>query len=112
NTEDVKFPPKPPSEQLIQKVIHEFSSSQNPALIEESGCAVCGTLCPKSKLAPLNNFKDKLTLLIDNGRSVTRKERTHKSHHLNAIPGPVIETKFDKYVPLVLRLYQKIKHLN
>ncbi|EPQ51299.1 hypothetical protein GLOTRDRAFT_49258, partial [Gloeophyllum trabeum ATCC 11539] len=44
NTEDVKFPPKPPSEQLIQKVIHEFSSSQNPALIEESGCAVCGTL--------------------------------------------------------------------
>ncbi|EPQ50470.1 hypothetical protein GLOTRDRAFT_50503, partial [Gloeophyllum trabeum ATCC 11539] len=43
-TEDIKFPPKPPSKELLQKIIHGFSSSQNPVLLEESGCAVCGIL--------------------------------------------------------------------
>ncbi|KZT22537.1 hypothetical protein NEOLEDRAFT_1157681 [Neolentinus lepideus HHB14362 ss-1] len=96
DNEDVKFPPDPPSQELLQKIIHGFCESQNPAIIEETGCAVCGILYPMVQLIPLADHKDKLHLLSDDGRIVTRKERKKSSDLITIIPGLIIHPELDK----------------
>ncbi|KZT23614.1 hypothetical protein NEOLEDRAFT_1069177, partial [Neolentinus lepideus HHB14362 ss-1] len=89
-SKDIKFPPEPPSKVLLQKIIHGFSQAQIPSCIEEGGCAICGILWAQSQLLPIIDYKEKLHLLSDNGRIVTRKERKKQSDPISVIPGPIL----------------------
>ncbi|KZT18000.1 hypothetical protein NEOLEDRAFT_1081404, partial [Neolentinus lepideus HHB14362 ss-1] len=106
---DIKFPPDPPSKELIQKIIHGFSQAQITSIIEEGSCAVCGILCPCSKLTLLTNYKEKLHLLSDNGRVVTRRERKTKSDPVMVIPGPILNFRSDMICPKCAQSLDKNK---
>ncbi|TFK52746.1 hypothetical protein OE88DRAFT_1627160, partial [Heliocybe sulcata] len=90
STKDVKFPPKPASKKLLQEIIHNFVSAQKPTLLEESGCAVCGVLCPVSVMDDIHNYQHQMHLLTISGKLVTRKERFKSSDPIESIPGPVL----------------------
>lgn len=63
-TEDpIHFPLAPPSKDLMEKIINGFCSDSKPAILQESGCAVCGLLNPTHELQPLLNFEDSLHIL-------------------------------------------------
>ncbi|KAH7905809.1 hypothetical protein BJ138DRAFT_1017205, partial [Hygrophoropsis aurantiaca] len=44
STQRSSFPPKPPSQDLCKKIIHNFCEDSLPDRLEEGGCAVCGRL--------------------------------------------------------------------
>ncbi|KZT23149.1 hypothetical protein NEOLEDRAFT_1070081, partial [Neolentinus lepideus HHB14362 ss-1] len=96
---DVEFPPGPPTKALLSNIIRGFTQAQAPDLIEESGCAVCGMLCPNSSLSPLQNYTDKLYLLVDNGRNVTCIERKSKTENKKIIPGPILDGDCNRVCP-------------
>lgn len=85
----VPFPPKPPSEKLVQNIVNDFCADFEPSIFEEAGCAVCGQLTIKSHLFPLQTVQDKLYLL-PNDLSITRKERHAVNEPLSPIEGAVI----------------------
>ena len=47
---NVQFPPSPPSNRLMQKIITGFCNDTHPVKLEEAGCAVCGQLVNISNL--------------------------------------------------------------
>ncbi|KZT18052.1 hypothetical protein NEOLEDRAFT_1025751, partial [Neolentinus lepideus HHB14362 ss-1] len=84
------FPPGPPSQQHLQHIIHEFSMSQCPELIEEAGCAICGILYPKSVMNNLSDYESFMHLISINSIMVTRKEHCRSSDKITCILGPVL----------------------
>jgi hypothetical protein len=46
---NVQFPPSPPSNRLMHKIISGFCDDTHPSKFEEAGCAVCGQLVIMTK---------------------------------------------------------------
>ena len=85
-----KFPPSPPSQELLEKIVEGFCNNTNPSLIEEAGCAVCGQLHPLSNLKPLSPASDYNFTLLEQP-AVTRAERISVSQEVRAMDGPVLD---------------------
>ncbi|KAF8218471.1 hypothetical protein L208DRAFT_1070740, partial [Tricholoma matsutake] len=49
------FPPSPPKDKLLHKIISRFCSDTHPSQFEEMGCAVCGQLTLKKESIPLKD---------------------------------------------------------
>lgn len=58
------FPPSPPSDKLLQKIITGFCEDTHPSCFEESGCAVCGRLTIKKQLIALKDVQCSLEPLV------------------------------------------------
>ena len=86
---DNRFPPAPPSRQLVEQIVNDFCADTSPSTFEESGCAVCGQLTPYSELIPVANCGCDLSPLVAPG--VTRRERSSQSVPIQELEGPVID---------------------
>lgn len=84
-----RFPPSPPRDKLLHKLIDGFCEATQPSRFVESGCAVCGQITPRTKLLLLSASKCDLNLLINVG--VTCMERKSESDPFQDIDGPVID---------------------
>ena len=67
---NARFPPSPPSNRLMHKIITGFCNDTHPSKFEEAGCAICGQLVVMSDLIELANVKCSLDPLVRVG--VTR----------------------------------------
>jgi len=88
---NIKFPPSPPSESLLHKIISGFIADTEPSKFEEAGCASCGLLCKTKNLISLDSISCSLTPLIRS--EITRMERHAHNEPIQDIPGPVIDTE-------------------
>lgn len=86
---DAKFPPRPPSDKLLHKIITGFCKDSAPSEFEEAGCAVCGQLTPLTRLKNITDLDCDLSIL--HGMGVTRKERFNSLCPIEEVPGPVID---------------------
>ncbi|KAJ7695917.1 hypothetical protein B0H17DRAFT_896042, partial [Mycena rosella] len=82
------FPPKPPGEQALHRILTDSSSAMQSDKFVESGCAVCGHLTPLSELTQLDCFEGSLDHLVKEG--VTRKECTLSTDPIEELAGPVL----------------------
>ncbi|TFK59187.1 hypothetical protein BDN72DRAFT_723698, partial [Pluteus cervinus] len=85
-----RYPPRPVSQPLIDRVITDFCQEVSPASFEECGCAVCGRL---SVIATMTESK-KLSGFFRNIGNVdcTRNERESVKDPICPIQGPVLAT--------------------
>ena len=83
------FPPLPPSNNDIEKIVQGFCAATHPSLFMEAGCAVCGLLCQVKDLTLLTDVNVSLDPLIVPG--ITRQERANDVHEIKEIPGPVLD---------------------
>lgn len=88
SSDGVKFPPKPPSEKLLHKIISGFCADSSPDAFQEASCAVCGELHLLTNLVPLSDSKADLNLLIKS--DMTRKLRKSSSCPIAEIEGPIL----------------------
>ncbi|TFK46236.1 hypothetical protein OE88DRAFT_1597405, partial [Heliocybe sulcata] len=61
-----------------------------PDLLEESGCTICGILCPVAIMEDNRNYQHQMHLLTVTDKLVTRKERIRSSDPIETISGPVL----------------------
>ena len=101
------FPPKPPSKQLLRKIINGFIADTSPTVFLEEGCASCGILRPVRQLTPLADISCKLTPLTVSG--ITRRERRSVSDPIEDIPGPVLDKSCNKICSYCLKYLRKGK---
>ena len=86
---NVQFPPSPPSERLMHKIISGFCDDTHPRKFEEAGCAVCGQLVIMPNLIKLIDIKCSLDPLVRVG--VTRLPRKSADDPIEEIQGPIID---------------------
>ncbi|TFK53372.1 hypothetical protein OE88DRAFT_1606545, partial [Heliocybe sulcata] len=89
------FPPEPPNEELLTQIIQGFVEDLIPSKVQETGCAVCGILCPQEGSYKLKDIQDKLNMLSDDGRNITRKERKIAGDPVEIVPGPILAENCD-----------------
>jgi len=87
---NAQFPPSPPSNCLMHKIISGFCDDTHPTKFEEAGCTVCGQLVVKSKLIKLTDIKCSMDPLVRVG--VTRLARKSVDDPIEEIQGPIIDT--------------------
>jgi len=87
---NVQFPPSPPSNRLMHKIISGFCDDTRPSKFEEAGCAVCGQLVIMSDLIKLTDIKCSMDPLVRVG--VTRLPRRSADDPIEEIKGPIIDT--------------------
>lgn len=104
-TKKAEFPPKPPTLNLLRKIINGFVADTSPAAFMESGCACCGLLKPLKSLSPVKEIKCSLSPLVAEG--VTQKERRSSKHPIEEIPGPVLDPTCDKICSCCLKSLEK-----
>ncbi|THU81902.1 hypothetical protein K435DRAFT_692657, partial [Dendrothele bispora CBS 962.96] len=90
----LEFPPQPAKEELIHKIIKDWTDSFDSKNIEEIGCAVCGQLRPFSEVVPLKSMKNYLNVLVE--PSVTCKEPKSSSDSTNEDSSPVLDQTCDQ----------------
>ncbi|THV02101.1 hypothetical protein K435DRAFT_575081, partial [Dendrothele bispora CBS 962.96] len=83
------FPPQPPKDELIHKIITEWNDDSHVSNIEESGCAVCGQSKLCKDMAPLRSMSNYLHVLTQPG--VSRKERSSMKEGITELKGPVLD---------------------
>ena len=83
-----KYPPDPPSNELVQSIIQGFCNDTTPQNFEERGCAVCGRLSPINNMVLLTDL-DFDSKLISPG-DVGRYERLHESDPVMALGGAIL----------------------
>ena len=103
----IKFPPKPPSKELLRKIINGFIADTSPEVFIEEGYACCGSLRPVRQLTLLTKIACTLTPLIVSG--VTRKERRSSTDPIEDIAGPVLDKSCDKICSYCLKYLKKGK---
>ena len=84
------FPPSPPSNRLMHKIISGFCDDTHPNKFEEAGCAICGQLIILTKLIKLTDIKCSMDPLVRIG--VTRLARKSADDPIKEIQGPIIDT--------------------
>jgi hypothetical protein len=84
-----KFPPSPPTDKLLHKIITGFCNDTHPSQFEEVGCAVCGQLTLKNNILPLKDVECSLEPLKRQG--VTSIERKSELEECQEIEGPIID---------------------
>ena len=87
---NIQFPPSPPSNRLMHKIISGFCDDTHPSKFEEAGCAVCGQLVILPNLIKLTDIKCSLDPLVRVG--VTRLPRKSADDPIEEIQGPIIDT--------------------
>ncbi|KAJ7315250.1 hypothetical protein DFH08DRAFT_715950, partial [Mycena albidolilacea] len=87
---DVPFPPAPANINLRHSIISDMCADFDPIAFEEMGCAVCGRLCRRPELTPLEDLEFDRDLLIREG--VTRKERGSAADAVSGLDGPILAT--------------------
>ena len=87
--ENIKFPPSPPSNRLMHKIISGFCNDTHPSKFEEAGCAVCGQLVVMTKLIKLTNVKCSLDPLMRIG--MTCLPWNSVDEPIKEIYGPIID---------------------
>ena len=85
-----QFPPSPPSNRLMHKIISGFCDDTHPSKFEEAGCAVCSQLIIMPNLIKLIDVKCSLDPLVRVG--VTRLPRKSADDPIEEIQGPIIDT--------------------
>jgi len=88
---NIQFPPSPPSNHLMHKIISRFCDDTRPDKFEEAGCAVCGQLVILSDLTKLTDVKCSMDPLMRVG--VTCLPRKSVDDPIEEIQGPIIDTK-------------------
>ena len=87
---NMKFPPSPPSQHLMHKIISGFCDDIHPSKFEEAGCAVCGQLVIMSSLTKLSDIKCSFDPLVCIGK--TRLPRSSADEQIKEIHGPIIDS--------------------
>ena len=87
---NTQFPPSPPSNRLMHKIISGFCEDTHPRKFEEAGCAICGQLVTMSGLTNLADIKCSLDPLVRSG--VTRLPRTSADDPIEELQGPIIDS--------------------
>ncbi|KAJ7147193.1 hypothetical protein C8R43DRAFT_1088687 [Mycena crocata] len=82
------FPPQPPSEDTVHRILTNSSSAFLPEQFEEAGCTVCGRLTRLKELTDLDGFNCDLDHLWLPG--VTRKERFSTDDPIESLSGPIL----------------------
>lgn len=83
-----QFPPSPPSQALKSQIIEHWIEDTNFVNIEETGCAVCGSLHPVKQLKSLKHADIDTNILNVSG--VTRQERSCDTDPFVDKNGPVL----------------------
>ena len=83
-----EFPPNPPSENLIEKIITGFCNDTAPENFVEAGCAVCGQLSPIREMIPVNEIKYDLSVISPN--NIGCQERFKESDPIIPLNGPIL----------------------
>jgi len=83
-----EFPPNPPSEKLIEKIITGFCNDTAPENFVEAGCAVCGQLSPIREMIPVNEIKYDLSVISPN--NIGCQERFKESDPIISLNGPIL----------------------
>ncbi|THU92678.1 hypothetical protein K435DRAFT_628866, partial [Dendrothele bispora CBS 962.96] len=82
------FPPPQPDDELVNKIITDWTNDFVSSEIDEVGCAVCGQLKNQADMNELRTIKNYLHILDQSG--VTRKERISDSEATTEKAGPVL----------------------
>ena len=99
------FPPVPPKNKLLHKIITGFCADTHPSQFEEAGCAVCGILISKKNLIVLKDVQCSFDSLIRSG--VTRIERTSESEEHKEFKGPIIDSECNHVCQACLKHLEK-----
>ena len=86
-----KFPPAPPTKELLQRIAKDFVRATSRTKFEESGCAVCGRLNAMTNLLNLKEANCNFNILKRDGAGVTQMERKLESDPITEINGPVMD---------------------
>ena len=103
---EVKFPPDPPSTNLCQKTVSDFSADTAPEVFEEAGCAVCGKLTPVCEMEELSDVENINLLKVD---GVTRKARCKSSDPVRELRGPILAPGCSRVCPICIESLEKEK---
>ncbi|PPQ97805.1 hypothetical protein CVT26_012849 [Gymnopilus dilepis] len=87
-SERFNFPPPPLSMRKINKVLTDCTNELTPGNIEESGCAVCGSLVANKHQLPFDKSHYNLEILKSD---YSRKERKSFSDPIAPLDGPLID---------------------
>lgn len=87
--DNISFPPRPVSSELIEEVIDGFSKDIFPNNFIESACAVCAQLVPQKLLSPISDEAYDENLLHSND-TITRCERLKVADPILEMPGPIL----------------------
>ena len=88
-----KFPPDPPSKNLIESIISGFCSDTTPEKLIEIGCAVCGKLSPVESMILLDEIDCDLNVISPG--DVGRCERLNESDPIMPLHGPILAEDCD-----------------
>lgn len=87
------FPPCPADNETKERVINAWADNQTADAIEEIGCAICGTLCPRREMSRMNELCERelslLTIDLSSENPCTREE-SGRSSTASATAGPVL----------------------
>ena len=83
-----KFPPDPPSNELIESIIKGFCNDTAPSQFIEGGCAICGKLSPINGMDLLDEVNCDLSMISPG--NVGRCERLDKSEPVIPLKGPIL----------------------
>jgi hypothetical protein len=89
--EKFKFPPLPPTQELMQTIAKDFYKTMSPNKFEENGCAVCGRLTPMINLLKLSEAQCDFVILKRDGAGVTQREQHSESNPIEEIKGPIMD---------------------
>jgi hypothetical protein len=93
STNDIKFPPSPPSNLLRRQIIRDFCESTAPTNFEEAGCGVCGKLTLLTDLTKFSEISLNLDILIARDSAFTKAERKTSSDPSCELEGPIIDNE-------------------
>ena len=88
-----EYPPKPPSKNLLHKIISDFICDTEPSKFMEAGCASCGQLTLKTQLTCLKSIKCSLSPLVSRG--FTRLEHRSDIESIQEITKPILASGCD-----------------
>ena len=103
-----KFPPDPPSRDLIESIISGFCNDTTPQKLIERGCAVCGRLSPIESMDLLNEINCDLDVISPG--DVGRYERLVESDPIMPLKGPILAEDCD-HVCRTCQLFLKKKKM-
>ncbi|KAH7904852.1 hypothetical protein BJ138DRAFT_1138441 [Hygrophoropsis aurantiaca] len=88
------FPPKPPTAAHRKKIIRQFCEESSALRLEETGCAVCGSLARLETTKSIDILDDSMLQLLKPAMNgLTRQTRSSSDEPICDMPGPVIDSK-------------------
>jgi Helitron helicase-like domain at N-terminus/PIF1-like helicase len=91
NKKQHKFPPMPPTDKLVHKIITGFCRDTHPSQFQEAGCAVCGILNPTKDLLKLDTVKCSMTPLVRSGIMAVERKDESEDIDISTKAEPVLD---------------------